>query len=90
LFSGILGCESWDPKIKIRIEGKVEFLTTCAYYPQTIAVSKKFGFTKFEKDEYKTLKEANRLIPDGSHVKLITNHGTLEEWKRQMEVLARQ
>jgi large subunit ribosomal protein L10e len=65
-------------------------MNVCICDPQTIAVSKKFGFTKFEKEEYQTLKEANRLIPDGSHVKLITNHGTLEEWKRQMEVLARQ
>lgn len=54
---------------------------------QAIAVSRNHGFTKFTREEYKELRAANRLVPDGSHVKLVTNHGTLDEWKRTQLLL---
>jgi len=44
---------------------------------QKVVVSNKFGFTKFSKEEYEKLKAEGRIIPDGAHCKLITNHGPL-------------
>ena len=44
---------------------------------QKIVVSDKWGFTKLTRKEYSTLKEEGKLIPDGSNVKVITNHGKL-------------
>merc|ERR1712146_356665 len=45
---------------------------------QKIAVSNKWGFTRFEKtEEYPRLKAEGRLIPDGSHVKLVEHKGPL-------------
>ena len=40
-------------------------------------VSEKWGFTKFLKEEYQTLKSEGRLINDGINVKPITLHGPL-------------
>jgi large subunit ribosomal protein L10e len=45
---------------------------------QKVVVSKKWGFTKFTKARYNELKGNNKLIPDGSHVKLFSEHGTLD------------
>lgn len=45
---------------------------------QKLFVSNNWGFTKFTKDEYLKLKEENRIIPDGSHCKLVTNKGRLD------------
>jgi large subunit ribosomal protein L10e len=42
-----------------------------------VVVSKKWGFTKFNKEEYTRLKAEGKLIPDGSHVKLVSQHGPL-------------
>merc|ERR1711976_643767 len=44
---------------------------------QKIVVSNNWGFTKFTKEEYKELKAAGRLIPDGINVRLINFHGPL-------------
>ncbi|KAK4536298.1 hypothetical protein CDCA_CDCA08G2323 [Cyanidium caldarium] len=44
---------------------------------QRIFVSRKWGFTKFDRDEYIALRDAGRLIEDGGNVQLITNHGPL-------------
>jgi large subunit ribosomal protein L10e len=44
---------------------------------QTIAVSKKFGFTKYYKSEYYKLQKEGKIIPDGINVKVITPHGPL-------------
>ena len=48
-------------------------------YPgrQTIAVSKKFGFTKHWKSDYHKLKKEGKVIPDGINVKVISQHGPL-------------
>lgn len=43
----------------------------------TTHVSEKWGFTKFDKEEYEQLKEEGRLIPDGVNAKPITLHGPL-------------
>jgi large subunit ribosomal protein L10e len=44
---------------------------------QIIAVSEKFGFTKYSPEEYEKLKSEGRLLPDGANVKEITLHGPL-------------
>jgi len=44
---------------------------------QKVIVSKKWGFTKFSREEYAKLKADGKLIPDGSHCKPVTGHGRL-------------
>jgi large subunit ribosomal protein L10e len=45
---------------------------------QKIATSFKFGFTKYTKQEFAQLEKEGKIIPDGVHVKVITNHGPLQ------------
>eukprot|EP00126_Sphaerothecum_destruens_P002936 Sdes_comp16354_c0_seq1m5708 len=49
---------------------------------QKIVVSKKWGFTKFEHEEYAKLKSEGKFIPDGTYVQVITGHGPLKAWER--------
>mmetsp|Transcript_6179 Transcript_6179/g.9157 ORF Transcript_6179/g.9157 Transcript_6179/m.9157 type:complete len:213 (+) Transcript_6179:1447-2085(+) len=42
-----------------------------------IKESKKWGFTKLDKEEYERLRDEGRLIPDGVTVKTISLHGPL-------------
>ncbi|XP_003370745.1 hypothetical protein Tsp_09956 [Trichinella spiralis] len=49
---------------------------------QHIVVSKKWGFTKYDRDVYEKWRSEGRLIPDGSNVKYINGHGPLEQWKK--------
>lgn len=49
---------------------------------QKIYVSKKWGFTKYDRDEYEDLKTSGRLAPDGCNVKYLPEHGPLDEWKK--------
>lgn len=52
-----------------------------------IYVSKKFGFTKYERDEYEKLKSDGRLAPDGCNVQYRPDHGPLNNWKKiQVEI----
>jgi len=44
---------------------------------QKIFVSRRWGFTKFDREDYLKLKEAGKIIPDGSHCKVIGNKGPL-------------
>lgn len=44
---------------------------------QYIAVSKKFGFTKYFKQHYHKLEKEGKVIPDGINVKVIGDHGPL-------------
>ncbi|KOC70229.1 60S ribosomal protein L10 [Habropoda laboriosa] len=55
---------------------------------QKIYVSKKWGFTKYDRAEYEELKAAGRLAPDGCNVKYLPEHGPLEEWKKFRKILA--
>jgi large subunit ribosomal protein L10e len=65
-----------------------EALRRCKYkFPgrQKIVVSNKWGFTKLTREEYEEAKELGRIIPDGSHVKYINNHGSLAKFfKREL------
>ncbi|KAF7989138.1 hypothetical protein HCN44_007448 [Aphidius gifuensis] len=54
---------------------------------QKIYVSKKWGFTKYEHAEYEQLKADYRLLPDGSNVKYLPEHGPLSQWKKFREIL---
>lgn len=54
---------------------------------QKIYVSKKWGFTKYEHAEYEQLKNDYRLLPDGSNVKYLPEHGPLSQWKKFREFL---
>ncbi|EGC31930.1 ribosomal protein L10E [Dictyostelium purpureum] len=47
---------------------------------QKIVISKKWGFTHFDREEFLKLKEEGRLMNDGANVKVITNHGSLEQY----------
>lgn len=55
---------------------------------QKIYVSKKFGFTKYERDVYEDLKEQGRLAHDGCIVQYRPEHGPLANWKKVQEEIA--
>ena len=46
---------------------------------QKIHISKKWGFTKFNVDEFENMVAENQLIPDGCEVKCICNGGPLDK-----------
>ncbi|KAB0381315.1 hypothetical protein FD755_009099, partial [Muntiacus reevesi] len=46
-----------------------------------IHISKKWGFTKFNADEFENMVAEKRLIPDGCRVKYIPNRGPLGKWR---------
>merc|ERR1712048_1276798 len=55
---------------------------------QKIFVSKKWGFTKFEREVYEEMRANGRLQPDGSHVKYLPEHGPLSAWCKVQAELA--
>lgn len=59
-------------------------------YPgrQKIFVSKKWGFTKFERSRYEELKEEGKLKPDGVGVQYLPDHGPLKNWMKWRAQLA--
>jgi large subunit ribosomal protein L10e len=52
---------------------------------QKIFLSKKWGFTRFDRDEFEKLRDEKRLIPDGVGVQYMHNHGPLLKWKKAHE-----
>jgi large subunit ribosomal protein L10e len=44
---------------------------------QLLMVSDKWGFTPYTRDEYRTLRAADRIIPDGCYCKFVTNKGPI-------------
>uniref|UniRef100_A0A5F8GP07 Ribosomal protein L10 n=2 Tax=Monodelphis domestica TaxID=13616 RepID=A0A5F8GP07_MONDO len=48
---------------------------------QKIHISKKWGFTKFNADQFEDMISEKRLIPDGCGVKYIPNRGPLDKWR---------
>ncbi|CAN0477732.1 unnamed protein product [Rangifer tarandus platyrhynchus] len=48
---------------------------------QKIHISKKWGFTKFNADEFENMVAEKRLISDGCGVKYIPNSGPLDKWR---------
>lgn len=55
---------------------------------QKIYVSKKFGFTKYDRDVYDDLKSQGRLAYDGCNVQYRPEHGPLADWKKVQEALS--
>ena len=53
----------------------------CVPSPQ-IFVSRKWGFTKFDRDTYEELRADHRLRNDGANVQYLREHGPLKTWKR--------
>lgn len=47
-----------------------------------IYVSKRWGFTKYDRDEYEQLREDGRLANDGCNVKYRPEHGPLDAWRK--------
>lgn len=54
---------------------------------QKIYVSKKFGFTKYDRDVYDSLREQGRLANDGCNVQYRPEHGPLAAWKKVQDAL---
>ena len=50
---------------------------------QKIYVSNKWGFTKFERDQYQQLFDEKKLSFDGVTVQYLPNHGPLMAWKKR-------
>ncbi|XP_037377839.1 60S ribosomal protein L10-like [Talpa occidentalis] len=48
---------------------------------QKIHISKKWGFTKFNADEFEDMVAEKQLIPDGRGEKYIPNRGPLHKWQ---------
>merc|ERR1712073_81216 len=55
---------------------------------QKIYVSKKFGFTKWDREEYAEMRADGRLKPDGVNVKYMPAHGPLSVWCKTQAELA--
>ena len=49
---------------------------------QKIFVSKHWGFTKYEKENYAELKQNGTIVPDGVGVQYKRNHGPLSAWMK--------
>ncbi|KAI9585023.1 60S ribosomal protein L10 [Glossina fuscipes] len=49
---------------------------------QKIYISKKWGFTKYDRDRYEELRDENRLEPDGCNVKYRPEHGPMSVWEK--------
>lgn len=49
---------------------------------QKIFVSKKWGFTKFERAVYEDLRDAGRLANDGCNVRYRPEHGPMVVWEK--------
>jgi large subunit ribosomal protein L10e len=53
-----------------------------------IYVSKKWGFTKWDRDEYEEMRASGRLQPDGVNAKYMPEHGPLARWCKIQAELA--
>merc|ERR1712241_113783 len=51
---------------------------------QKIFLSKKFGFTKFDRPVFEEGIKTGAIVPDGVTCQYRPNHGPLSKWKRQM------
>lgn len=52
---------------------------------QLIITSKKHGFTKWGREEFKELCDKGLIIPDGFYAKLINNKGSISEWAKNVQ-----
>lgn len=49
---------------------------------QKIFVSKKWGFTRFDRDDFEKLREEGRLRNDGCNVQYLNDHGSMSSWEQ--------
>uniref|UniRef100_A0A915CVA2 Large ribosomal subunit protein uL16 n=1 Tax=Ditylenchus dipsaci TaxID=166011 RepID=A0A915CVA2_9BILA len=47
---------------------------------QLIVPSRKWGFTKLDREKYEEYRKSGRVVPDGVHCKLVKEHGPLSKW----------
>jgi len=47
---------------------------------QHVVVSRKWGFTKWDREDYETMRADGRLYPDGVNVQYVSGHGPLIRW----------
>jgi large subunit ribosomal protein L10e len=47
---------------------------------QLVVTSRKWGFTKFDREDYEKYREEGRVIPDGVNCKFLSGHGPLKNW----------
>ena len=43
-------------------------------------MSKKWGFTKWDREEYEEMRADGRLKPDGAYCHYYNNHGPFKNW----------
>merc|ERR1739842_134137 len=55
---------------------------------QKIFISKKWGFTKWDRDEYEEMRASGKLQPDGVTVQYMPEHGPLSRWCKIQAELA--
>lgn len=51
-------------------------------------MSKKWGFTKYDREDFEQLRNEGRLQNDGCNVKYRPEHGPLDNWKKVQVELA--
>merc|ERR1711976_710299 len=50
---------------------------------QKIFVSKKWGFTKWDRADYEAMRKTGHLLPDGVIARYYPDHGPLQKWKER-------
>ncbi|XP_033117012.1 60S ribosomal protein L10-like [Anneissia japonica] len=51
---------------------------------QKIYISKRWGFTKWDRPDYEKMRASGHLIPDGVSVQYFPDHGPLAKWKARV------
>lgn len=47
---------------------------------EQVVISRKWGFTKWDTEEYQALRKEGRLQPDGVYCHYYGNHGPFDQW----------
>jgi len=55
---------------------------------QKIYVSKRWGFTKWDREVYQEMRDDGRLVTDGVNVQYLPEHGPLSKWAKTQAALA--
>ena len=76
--------------IQVWITWKAKGCSKIVLFFFKIYVSKKWGFTKFERGVYETMKENAQLEPDGANVKYRPDHGPLTSWMKWRTIFSQQ
>merc|ERR1712130_307131 len=66
---------------------ELQFQETCSKCGETVTEGLKFGFSKWNREEYAEMRASGHLKTDGVNVKYMPEHGPLSVWcKTQMEL----